>query len=71
MILFVWIVMWVYLQDISCGSLVGFVFKSAVICSRFASCQYSAGKLSGTHPKSLIHFVFEFLIFLCLWVSIF
>ena len=34
--------MCVYLQDISCGSLVGFVFKSelksVVICSRFASC---------------------------------
>ena len=47
--------MWVYLQDISRGSSVGFVFKSVVICSRFASCYYSAGKLSGTHPKCLIH----------------
>ena len=49
-----------YLQDISCRSSVGFVLKSVVICSRFASCQYSAGKLPGTHPKTvkcLIHFV--------------
>ena len=37
-ILFVWVVMWVYLQDICCGSLVGFVLKSVVICLRFASC---------------------------------
>ena len=46
------------------------LFLSVVIYSRLGSCWYSVGKLFGAHSECLIHFVFEFVLFLCLWVSI-